>query len=252
MNTNDFLRTIETSKIAKHKEFIHQAIRPAIDIVMNKNAKPILGCSRFGGMPDLPDGSQWPTHNAIPHRFLGQINFADIPPNDSALPSSGLLSIFVALDFTEDGDEHIFWNDDGYIRTIFTPTLDSLAPIAPPSGFGIENPCEVVLEFYPTIDIPFDEYQVGNWPFKYGSEESKAYSEIRASLHKSNDYLLGYPSHCSLAYNPAPGMEWISLLTVGSDDSLQWRWHDGDNLMIFIEAEKLKNRDFGILKSDAG
>ena len=252
MNTNDFMRAIESSKIAKHKEFIRQVIRPAIDIVKNKEAEPILGCSRFGGVPDLPNGSQWPTHNDIPHRFLGQINFADIPQNDSGLPSSGLLGIFVALDYTEDGDEHIFWNDDGYIRAIFTPTLDDLTPIAPPSGFGIENPCEVVLEFYPTIDIPFDEYQVSIWPFEFDSEESKTYDEMRASLHKGNDYLLGYPSHCSLAYNPAPGMEWISLLTVGSDDDLQWQWHDGDNLMIFVEGEKLKNSDFGMLKSDAG
>jgi len=253
MDINKLSEIIETSKIASHRDFIQQAIRPAVDIIKNKNAKPTLACSRFGGLPDLPIGSEWPTHDSIPYRFLGQINFADIPSKDIGLPSNGLLSLFVSPDNPEEGTPYIFWNDDEHIRAIFIPSLENLEPMSPPPNFGIENPQAVVLEFYPTIDLPFDKYQVDNWPFDFGSDEAKAYDEIRASLHKSNDYLLGYPTHNSLAYNPASGKEWVSLLTVGSDwDTLKWYWHDDDFLMIFIEDEKLKKSDFGLLKSDAG
>ena len=53
-------------------------------------------------------------------------------------------------------------------------------------------------------------------------------------------------------YDPTPGAEWISLLTVGSLDEFEWCWHDGDTLMVFIEPAKLEQKDFSHLKSDAG
>ena len=65
------------------------------------------------------------------------------------------------------------------------------------------------------------------------------------------DYMLGYPSSCSLAYDPTPKGDWMSLLTLRSHDKFDWCWHD-DNLMIFIEKDKLKNADFSNLKTDAG
>lgn len=54
MNNNDFLEKIEQSGIARHKEYLRQVVRPAIDIVKNNDVEPRLGCSRFGGAPDLP------------------------------------------------------------------------------------------------------------------------------------------------------------------------------------------------------
>lgn len=262
MNIDDLLKRIETSEIAKHKDFILQSIRPAIDIIKNKDAKPYLACSRFGGIPDLPAGSLWPTYNSTPYRFLGQINFADVPQSKTDLPSNGLLSFFVS-DFTstdeldeeqeeENEEKRIFWNDDGYIHTIYTPEVSKLKPISPPANCYVENPSEVVLAFHETIDLPYDEYQVKNWPFPFDSNEAKIYDEIRVSLHRSEDYLLGYPSHNSLGYNPAPSEDWYSLLTLDSDEKLNWYWHDGDKLMVFIEIAKLKKYNFDLLKADAG
>jgi len=252
MNFENLLKTLATSKIAKHTEFIRQTIRPTFDIIKNKDIKPFLGCSRFGGLPDLPAGSEWPTYDSIPYRFLGQINFADISLDNDCFPSNGLLSFFVA-DGEQDG-EGKFWLDEGYIYAIYISDLTNLKTMPtpkPPENYVIENPTPTfVLEFIPTVNIPFDEYQVNNWPFD--REETDIYDKIRDSLHKSDNYLLGYPTHFSLAYNPTPGPEWISLLTINSDNNLEWCWHDGDYLMVFIEKEKLKKLDFSSLKSDAG
>ena len=85
MSRNEFLEMIERSDIAKHKEYFRQVLRPAIDILKNKDAEPQLGCSRFGGAPDLPAGSEWPTYGMKPYRFLGQINFAEIPLIEASL-----------------------------------------------------------------------------------------------------------------------------------------------------------------------
>nr|WP_278246547.1 YwqG family protein [Clostridium lundense] len=222
-----------------------EVIRPAIDILKNEDSEPHLGCSRFGGAPDLPVGSEWPTYNMKPYRFLGQINFSEITSAETDLPKSGLLSLFVMDDFEEEYDLETW--EEGYIHAIFTPDTTNLETIVSPNSIVGKS---TVIEFSPTIDIPYDEYQVKNWPFT--EEENDIYSEIRESLHKSSDYLLGYPSHCTLAYDPTPGTEWISLLTISSDDDLEWYWHDGDKLMIFIKWEHLKNLDFSSLKADAG
>lgn len=246
MNKSNFLELIELSDIRDHKDYLCQVMRPAMDILQINEIEPRMGCSRFGGAPDLPVGSEWPTYGMKPYRFLGQINFAEVAQSDAILPSNGLLSLFVADD-DPDHDDYMEASEDGFIHAIYIPEFTKLENVMPPdSRVGKTR----VIQFSPTSDIPYDEYQVKDWPFK--EDESEIYNRIRNSLHRSSDYLLGYPSHRSLAYDPTPGAEWISLLTIDSDDDLDWCWHDGDKLMIFIEKERLENLDFSKLKSDAG
>ncbi|MGL4422095.1 MAG: hypothetical protein ACRCZF_15615 [Gemmataceae bacterium] len=42
------------------------------------------------------------------------------------------------------------------------------------------------------------------------------------------------------------------MLTLNSDDDLEWSWHDGDWLMTFIEEQRLRAGDFSQIRSDAG
>ena len=247
--SENLLKTLENLNLEKHKNFIAKTVRPAVEIIKLKNAGQGLACSRFGGLPDLPAGTKWPEFNSIPYRFLGQINFADIPAAETGLPSIGLLSIFVSD--KKDDEPPIFYREDGFVHAIYIPELSNLETLNPPPNFGIENPCEIVLKFQPTVDIPFDNDQVKDWPFN-DEEENEIYDEIRASLHKKDEYLLGYPAHNTLAYDPIPNPGWISLLNLFSDRKLKWQWADGDNLMIFIEKEKLEISDFSNLKADAG
>ena len=66
------------------------------------------------------------------------------------------------------------------------------------------------------------------------------------------DHLLGWPDHNTLAYDPTPGPGWVPLLTVASHEQLDWCWQDDDNLMVFIEADRLAALDFSTLRCDAG
>jgi len=75
---------------------------------------------------------------------------------------------------------------------------------------------------------------------------------LRLQLHPGQGYLLGYPLNTTLGYDPTPGPEWRSLLTLCSDDELEWCWHDGDWLVTFIEEQRLRAGDFSQVKSDAG
>lgn len=245
MMKNHFLKAIEQS-LAKHKNYLAQTVKPAITILKDINIETRLGCSRFGGAPDLAIGREWPMHEQKPYRFLGQINFSEISSSDNNLPFAGLLSLFF-VDNDYNSNDYLEAFEDGFIHAFYTSETEQLKTVTPP----YENIGPAIsIHFSPTIDIPYNQYQVKDWPFD--EQESESYDEIRESLHESSNYLLGYPSHFSLGYDPTPSSEWLSLLTIDSDDDLNWFWHDYNKLMIFIEKERLEKLDFSNLKTDAG
>lgn len=140
----------------------------------------------------MPVGIEWPRYNNKAYRFLGQINFSEIRGIETELPKSGLLSFFFD-DYSEDDDYLEAW-EEGYIHAIFTPKLNKLQTI---EESNVTHGNEAVIEFSPTVDIPYDEYQVKDWPLD--EDETMIYDEIREYIHKGDDYLLGYPSHRTLA-----------------------------------------------------
>ena len=91
------------------------------------------------------------------------------------------------------------------------------------------------------------------WPIT--KEQRDAYTDLRDRLRSDRillGWLFGYPRNGTLAYDPTPGPEWRSLLTLGSNDKFEWYWHDGDTLVTFIEEVRLRVGDFSRIKSDAG
>src|SRR3954471_21442315 len=89
-----------------HLAFLAECCRPSVDIQLTpRQAQP--AASRFGGEPYVPPGFTWPQHEIGRYRFLGQINFDQLSPPSSTLPSSGLLSLFYA----DDDDGEVFWQD---------------------------------------------------------------------------------------------------------------------------------------------
>lgn len=225
------------AELAPHADYLAAISKPSVDITYVTEA-PEAHESRFGGQALLPKGFVWPTHELGEYRFLGQINFVEIDDNSGLLPKSGLLVLLYAYD--DDGE--IFWGDDGYVLAYYYPNIDELT-LYPQA----EITAAKKLQFSSGIEIPRRKDLRQDWPFDtdalYDLAELDGYSE---------NYLLGYPFFYSLAYDPTPSDEWMSLLTITSDETLDFLWHDGDMLMVFIEKAKLANADFSDLKADAG
>jgi Domain of unknown function (DUF1963) len=236
---------LERSSFRKHAEYLLGLARPAIDMCI-VTGNPGLGASKFGGSPDLPEGTEWPESPNGPYRFVAQIDCTDLPDVGSGLPTNGLLSLFVAVD-SDDGK--FFWQSPGYVKAFFIPPGASLAAVDTPTSLAWAKSQSRLIRFRAGLDLPFDGEQAANWPAELNED---GYSEFRESLRSSPHYLLGYPSHCSLGYNPAPGPTWLSLLNLDSDKDLIWEWHDADRLMVFIEQAGLAAHDFSNLASDAG
>jgi hypothetical protein len=158
-----------------------------------------------------------------------------------------LLSFFYSHD--EDGESDA--SDPDYVRVYRFDKLDALERIDPPEAVRLGS--SITLRFQLGVDVPawpWVDADFENWPVPESLRD--VYWELRTRLHPGGRYLLGYPFNTTLAYDPTPGPEWRSLLTLSSDDELEWSWHDGDWLVTFIELQRLRAGDFSNIKADAG
>jgi uncharacterized protein YwqG len=245
MTPNALSRLIAEQKdLRPYEGYLRVVARPSVDIRLGTDTGEI-DRSRFGGAPFCPSDFRWPSHERGEYRFLGQVNFADLESGPAALPTKGLLSFFYAHD--DEGD--IFWGDPGYVRAFYWAELNGFE-LCRQRGHHVSSKSRS-LQLSTGLDLPTAEELRTDWPFPPELIE-KIYREIRKLNELCENYLLGYPSFRTLAYDPTPGKDWTSLLTLDSIDDFDWCWHDGDKLMVFIETQKLAALEFDNLKCDAG
>lgn len=243
MDVKELEKAIKESSFSMHEDYIKSLIKPSLEIIKIQS-KIKLASSKLGGTPDVPIDFKWPKHEYGDYRFVAQFNLGEISKPFSHLPQQGLLSIFIA----DDEEGNFFWGDDGYTKVYFFDSVKKLKSLSN-SSFS-DQPC-VPVKLEASIDIPFREELIEGSPFNDEQiEDLTCY--FMEDVDKKLDYLLGYPFYSTLAYDPRPSKDWTSLITLASDDELNWCWHDGDFLMLFIEKEKLKQKDFSYIKSDAG
>jgi len=226
--------------------------RPAIEILMYKGQAK-LGQSHFGGAPDLPEGTAWPTYNDIPYVFLGQINFEELPDND-VLPKIGLLSIFVAYLDMDYRENLPYQEDEGYILLIHTTDTNTLTTLPIPED--TKSLSHTPLHFSLTGDIGYnisteddDELSSPDLLEKH-HDLRKALHPARFDLDRFNEYLirrhqlLGYYQSCQIDdIDPCP-KGYIPLIMIDSCPFIGCEWGDGDMMCISIEEDKLKEADF--------
>ncbi|NUP06053.1 MAG: DUF1963 domain-containing protein [Polyangiaceae bacterium] len=243
---NDLMRLIDELGLAEHSAHLREIARPSIQIVTTEGASARCG-SKLGGAPDVPGDFEWPRHPHGLYRFIGQVNLADIPDGPHELPRGGLISFFYAHD--EEGES--FWQDPDYVRVYRFDRLDALHPVEPPEIVSLGSSQPIRLELGTDVPPwPSTDSAEALWPI--AKSQRSAYWDLRVRLHPGIGYLLGYPFNTTLGYDPTPGPDWQSLLTLGSDDALAWCWHDGDWLVTFIERQRLHAGDFSKIASDAG
>ena len=99
--------------------------------------EPIKYRSKFGGIPDLPEGVEWPRTKAglyvEPNQalhFMAQIDLSEMPELDNQLPRTGTLLFFARI------DEEMLWGDDpgnehNDVSVIFDPDSNGIATLPP-------------------------------------------------------------------------------------------------------------------------
>ncbi|VEP17515.1 conserved hypothetical protein [Hyella patelloides LEGE 07179] len=243
MNIESLTKIVsELEPLAEHIDYILNIAKPSVEIEL-VDEPATADCSRFGGHPFVPPDLKLPELEIGEYRFLGQINFAEITDSPSILPKYGLLSLF----YLYDKNGEVFWGDDGYVLGFYWEDLQHHIVMR----FNEEIPETKRIKLTTGLNLPRSQELKNDYPFNEESADC-FFEELPEQIDAKDEYLLGYPSFNTLGYDPTPGTEWISLLTVHSIEEFDWCWHDGDRLMVFIEADKLANKDFSNLKCDAG
>lgn len=239
------LRQFFNHHLAFDRPAWHALTRPCIDMTPTDSFN--VDGSYWGGKPYLPQGFSLPdAPQGNEYRFIGQLNFANIP-HLHAMPKLGLLSLFY-LEYAPDwqmGDDEPFWGDKDFIKAFyFTDTADFAIHDDKDTGTPAKG-----VRFDLGMDLPRNRYLNVDYP----SDVDDFYDAFYDSFDDLPDHIFGYPTNDSLGYDPTPtDGEWLPFINLKSHDELNWCWHDGNRLMIFIEKSALAVGDFSNLMADAG
>ena len=202
-----------------------QLALPAIRLWPQRRADVPAATSRFGGMPLAPRDWRWPTHEAEPLLFIGQINCADLSglPGAELLPAEGLLAFFGDHDavtgcfpFAEGGV--YYWSDIDRL----TPTQ---APIEPIDVF---LSCALVPQAI--LDLP---HPVSRVVTELGLTEDEQKSYHAAWLEIRHH---GIPKECARSASFSKLLGWPDL--VQSD---LWRFETDNNVRLLLQVDSYCN-----------
>jgi len=256
-------------------ETILGMVRPCyrIERTLTAEENVPIGTSRFGGLPDAPEGFEWPEVNSgkTPEamEFVGQIRLQDLPtPVPEPLPRQGLLSFF-----TRWSESRVFFYPEGTpLQRVASPN----PPVAPaPAGFvkrlfaelrrnpdphHTYRPC--ALEFVPGLSLP-DGSSTLIEQLALTSQDAESYIESVLEHPGTQHQMFGYSSpvqnemelECDflrrqqdVQWNSPPDRfisatrDWVLLFQVDTDDYKEgpgWMWGDAGMVYFWIHRDDL-------------
>lgn len=237
------------------EETVKEALQAAESREIRVTAEPAeeelpVGADRIGGMPDVPEGFEWPRYETVlgdgepvtvPLAFLGQFDLAGLwaPDLEGRLPQDGLLSIWYDLSTCPMGYGP---EDRGGVRVFRFTEGEKLVRINAPEDLPEESvidACRVTLQeemslpAFPDFEIPADweEELVGSVYER--SRELLGYDE---DVWGFNTKFLGYPDTIS------EPMEWLCEAVA---QGLSLYGEDEDDVLFDVEDEMLEAIDEG-------
>jgi uncharacterized protein YwqG len=232
-----------------------------------------IGASKLGGLPDLPDISEWPHRDGAPLSFIAQINVTALPKFEGLdeLPPNTLLSFFYDTANSTWGYD---LGDKGGWRVLASP-ISSAAPLERfrrPKGLadeGVFEPCVLFATLEESLPDPYsriiekleltkseqdayhqlfeDLWTPGQQHKWLGHAESiQTDVELDCQLVSSGIYYGGPEENANLGGKvlEAGACEWKLLLQVDSDDNAGMVWGDLGRLYYCIKRDALRRRSF--------
>ena len=217
-----------------------------------------LGASRFGGIPDLPPGCEWPVREGVPMEFVAQIRLADVAGLDplERLPATGsLLFFYNTQQSTSDAD------GGACGAVLYHAGADHVLVRArpPQTKFqGVYDPSPRLAPYvHGLAKLSFAQFEClpgGISPFTNGTPVEKFWQDFCANHDTKwmpqgdapymSNRLLGYIEAQDRVNAHANGKNDQLLLQVDSDSSADFRWGDNDRLHFVLTRQELAARDF--------
>jgi uncharacterized protein YwqG len=276
MNEDEMIRWLQGSPVSHLTEEIACRIRPSIRLTPQQVvAHDVdLGATRMGGLPDLPEGVEWPQRKGRLLSLLLQLRMSDVLGLDreAVLPSSGWLCFFYDAADQPWGFEPA--DHDGWRVVYFDVPIERLRRMPVPAHAQcVYQPCLVRVEAEDTL--PDSSALITEGVLEHMSADFDVYFDlVDDRVHAEGDCrhrLLGNPDviqgemrfTCQYASNGiycgdlsaeddprarvlAAGVEdWILLLQVDTDDDGPgWMWGDCGRIFFWIRKQDLARLDF--------
>jgi uncharacterized protein YwqG len=244
------------------------------------DSRLVVGSSRLGGQPDLPDGFMWPSVKEKPMSFIAQICLEDIAGFGPAqnLPSSGTLSFFYD---SSQGTYGASPNDrSGWDVTFFEPAVPLKTTPFPESLPQQARFWPFVLGFHSEWTLPVSPQQVEPG-LQWKDRNQRAYEVLLREFRGPGDRkipqhrMFGWPDQiqddmqlqAAMMSNGVTSLDdsrfkdiartkasWQLLFQVDSDERAGMRWASYGMIYDWITDQALKERQFNqtwlILQSD--
>jgi uncharacterized protein YwqG len=255
--------------------------RPALSIEVQRGAPSRR--TKLGGLPDLPDGAEWPRRGQKPLSFVAQIDLEEVHDylRDPALPETGLLSFFYEADLWTSG--HSPQHEGAWRVLLLNGPLSRQSPPAAsprevpdyydPSVWGYE---EAGVKFVPRVSLPEAEHLLAVRA-GIGPDDYEVYGALMDELRHGHGLsgltqLLGYPAEIqhdpfittqlvanrvdTLRLSPENWRSeqithlleerepWRLLLQVGSSNEIGMEWADSGVVYYCIRDQDLRAKEW--------
>jgi uncharacterized protein YwqG len=215
-----------------------------------------LGASRFGGVPDLPPGVDWPDRDGVPMEFIAQIRLADVAGLDPQhrLPPTGSLAFFYnsqwgcsdmekearccAVIFHDGPDDQLVRATPPQVewKSEFSPVTQVAPMIHGLAGLRFESTLSLPSDASPWIQEPLRDF----W---YKLRYEGGWEDPEEAPYHAN-FLLGYVDHQDYVDAHVNGTDDQLLLQVDSEDAAELQFGDCDKLFFMLSKRELAARDF--------
>lgn len=249
------------SGLSHYKKEIERLVSQAALLVTRETEESEIGLgeTKIGGLPDLPEGVEWPIHHSgKPLAFLAQINLSNVSRTIrmTDLPECGILYFFSVYGWKveEDSDPQLprEKSEKGWTQVLFEPNADAVLQRRncpeEVNGFTAAS-----AELVSTISLPDGNgamVQALNWT----EDETERYDwDLIDSFKSVRDYGLGHPANhvflgyadCEQEFFDAIGRSNLRLLfKLSSDEHASMCWGDGGSLLFWIDPEELARQDY--------
>jgi hypothetical protein len=189
-----------------------------------------LGHSRFGGLPDLPEGTPWPVARKVALTFVGQLRLDDLAPLGVSppLPAQGLLSFFVADDLSA-------------CQVLHTPPGTPLVRVPPPDAFQHGRDGRPARAAHPVCGLTFRQTaQLAAPSHPAAVAAGPGFAGVQAAhAHGPHHTVLGF----SEGWDGDMPKGTRQLLAVTSDPHAAFAWGDLQSIAFVIQDKQLAAGD---------
>lgn len=260
-NDPALLKTLEQAVSAAGLDAYRDALvartRKAVALATTEeDAYTKTGNHRFGGLPDLPLGVEYPTfidweEQTRGLQFIAQINCAEIAHLQDYLPRTGILYFFIK-DQEEMGPQVIYY--DGDMSQLQSAKQLDIDPDFIYDQHGIFPAFKAVADVYPSTPNTYNASslypELGDLEEMYDEVEAldQAFKEMPVpAIHSMNSYVFKQhdtPEMEAVDAKKGKPDEWMVLLRVSSDRNTGFCFWDAGEIYFVIHKSDLARKDF--------